>query len=172
MNSETLNGLLELLAATDPMPLHFGALEDSQKEHVPLPGKKDVCVSCEDRRLHLWKNAPKSIIQYAKHQLGGDGPSGCWIYTAGGYQGWHTNSDVPGQRLYVAWAEASGKSGMRFLVDGAVVESPDQAGWNVRLFTPPIWHSVYANCLRASVGFICRESTLPDTLTPMVVAGA
>lgn len=172
MEYDLLRHLLQILSATTPMPLAFGPLEDSQEEHTPHPTDKDICVSCKDRRLYLWKNVPKTIVNCVKTTLAGDGPSGCWIYTAGGYQGWHTNSDVPGQRLYAAWAETAGKSGMRFCVDGKIIDSPDQAGWNVRLFTPPLWHSVYADCLRVSVGFICRSSTLPDTLTPIVVPRA
>jgi hypothetical protein len=82
----------------------------------------------------------------------GDTCSGAFWYPPGGFQDWHTNSDNPGKRLYVSWSE-TGDSGMRWHRDGEVVDDPDQPGWNVRIFSTPQWHMVYANCWRFSVGW-------------------
>lgn len=73
-------------------------------------------------------------------------------YPPGGFMDWHTNSNNPGKRLYVAWSE-TGDSGMKWFRDGVVIEDPDQPGWNVRIFDTPKWHMVYANCWRFSVGW-------------------
>jgi hypothetical protein len=73
-------------------------------------------------------------------------------YPPGGFMDWHTNSNNPGKRLYVAWSE-TGESGMKWFRDGAVVDDPDQPGWNVRVFDTPQWHMVYANCWRYSIGW-------------------
>lgn len=73
-------------------------------------------------------------------------------YPPDGFMDWHTNSNNPGKRLYVAWSE-TGDSGMRWFRDGAVVDDPDQPGWNVRIFDTPQWHMVYAHCWRYSIGW-------------------
>jgi len=73
-------------------------------------------------------------------------------YPPGGWMDWHTNSNNPGKRLYVAWSE-TGESGMRWFRDGQVFDDPDQPGWNVRIFDTPEWHMVYARCWRYSIGW-------------------
>jgi hypothetical protein len=168
MNQKIIN-LQNLIKECDPLPLEYGPLEDDQSQSVVLPTNEDITVSCQDRRLYVWKNPPRDIIDYVKNTLGGSGPSGNWIYQKGGYQGWHTNSNVLGQRLYVSWAEENAKSGMKFFIDNQVVDSPDYQGWNIRLFTPPVWHSVYADCLRVSLGFIFKESIDTDIILPVKV---
>ncbi len=82
--------------------------------------------------------------------------SGHFEYPENGYMGWHTNSSAEGLRLYAAYA--TGQSGFRY-VDGAgrVVDSTDLPGWNFRLFSirpdAPLWHSVWAESPRLSIGF-------------------
>ena len=87
----------------------------------------------------------------AKDLYGGSCTNAIW-YPPGGFMDWHTNSNNPGKRLYVAWSE-TGDSGMKWFRDGLVCDDPDQQGWNVRIFDTPQWHMVYANCWRYSVGW-------------------
>jgi hypothetical protein len=149
-----MNKLIELLKLLPDPILEYGHREDNQSNIIKIkPNHIDVTVSTKDRKLSIWQNASQELIDLCKN-LGGKGPSGNWIYGPGDYQGWHTNSDVLGQRLYVSWASENKKSGMKFFVNDTIIDSPDNKGWNIRLFNPPIWHMVYSDCIRASIGFI------------------
>ena len=125
--------------------------------------------SLDCRRLSVWSDPPKEII--ATMLSLGSNISGSFIYKPGDFQGWHTNGNVLGQRVYLSWAEQSRVSGMRFYIDNQYIDSPDERGWNLRVFTPPVWHSVYANCIRASVGFRFSPSSpfSEDVLQPISI---
>jgi len=145
--------------------LHIGRREECREGFSGFAQERFH--SCVDRALWLWNSPPQSlVVQMKSIDLS---MSGQWIYLPGDYQGWHTNGDIPGQRIYYSWASESNKSGMRFMVDGQIIESPDKQGWNRRAFTPPIWHSVYCDCIRASVGFINRTDIgrFDDHLEPV-----
>jgi len=145
--------------------LYIGAREEKRNGFSGFGTNRDN--SCEDRSLWIWASPPQILI--AHMQTLGYHVSGNWLYFPGDYQGWHTNSDYPGQRLYFSWASESNKSGMKFFVNGELIDSPDLEGWNLRVFTPPIWHSVYSECVRASVGFVGtqRRTICPDSLQPV-----
>lgn len=132
--------------------------------------EQEIYQSTNCRRLNIWSNPPQEIIEKMLY-LGAWHLSGSFIYKPGDFQGWHTNGNALGQRVYISWAEKANMSGMRFFIDGKVVESPDTGGWCLRAFTPPVWHSVYANCVRASVGFLFPEAS-PfgiDTIQPIKI---
>lgn len=84
--------------------------------------------------------------------------SGHFLYAPGAFMGWHTNSEVPGWRLYVNHAEEPGRSFLRYrdFESGAVVTSWDQE-WSFRLFRidvrRPFWHAVYSDTCRYSFGY-------------------
>jgi len=78
--------------------------------------------------------------------------TGAFLYPPGGGQGWHTNSNLAGTRVYAAWSE-TGNSGMVFYENGRMRVEKDKPGWNVRAFVVPCWHAVWAECWRISVGF-------------------
>lgn len=122
----------------------------------------DRRVSTYDRSLYIWESPPDTIIQLMTN-LGGR-LSGSWVYENGDYQGWHTNSSPLGQRVYLSWASEEKKSGMKFILNEKIVDSPDYQGWNLRAFTPPIWHCVYSECLRASIGFMFNEPLCEDLI--------
>lgn len=85
--------------------------------------------------------------------------SGGSIYPPNGWMGWHTNGNWPGQRLYASWSE-NGNSGMLWFVNGQTIADYDKPGWNIRVFNCPVWHAVFSNCWRASVGWHLGESVL------------
>lgn len=98
---------------------------------------------------------PKSSIQL----------SGMFVYPKeGGYMGWHTNSDSPCTRVYISHVKDGGKSFFRYRLDGEYVTSWDKAGWNMRCFEVtkenPMWHCVYAEEDRLSVGFRINRNLL------------
>lgn len=105
--------------------------------------------------LELAKIYPKSSIQM----------SGMFLYPAnGGYMGWHTNSDSPCTRVYISNVKEGGKSFFRYRLNGEYVTSWDKAGWNIREFEVtkenPMWHCVYAEEQRMSVGFRINRNLL------------
>jgi hypothetical protein len=101
--------------------------------------------------------------------------SGCYLYPGSEAKpvamDWHTNSNTDGWRLYVTHAPEANKSGFCYAdTDGEVIDQPDTAGWNFRLFLvkpeySPFWHCVYAKQPRLSIGF--NLGTLP----PAIVLG-
>jgi hypothetical protein len=56
---------------------------------------------------------------------------------------------------------------MKFFINDIVVDSPDNKGWNIRLFNPPVWHMVYSDCTRASIGFIFDPYISEEILQPV-----
>jgi hypothetical protein len=88
-------------------------------------------------------------------------PSGHFWYPAGAYMGWHTNSRVPGWRIYINYAEEAGKSFFRYKhhLTGELVTLWDEQ-WNMRVFrvtsTDPLWHCVYSNTNRFSLGYMVK----------------
>jgi len=91
--------------------------------------------------------------------------SGFFLYPEkGGYMGWHTNSDAPCTRTYISHVKEGEKSFFRYRLDGEYVTSWDKEGWNMRQFEVskenPLWHCVYAETERLSVGFRINHNLL------------
>jgi len=84
--------------------------------------------------------------------------SGHLLYPPGGFMGWHSNSRVPGWRLYLSFAEEPGRSWFRNRDpdSGEVVTSWDR-GFDARLFrvdpARPLWHAVHSETWRTSMGW-------------------
>lgn len=83
--------------------------------------------------------------------------SGHFFYPENGYMSWHTNEDAPGLRLYLSYTEYEGESFFIYRDGGKIIKDPDLKGWTAREFEinskSPLWHSVYADKPRISVGF-------------------
>lgn len=90
--------------------------------------------------------------------------SGHLWYPPGAYMGWHTNSRVPGWRIYVNYAEQEGKSFFRYRdPDTKNIITLNDRHWNIRIFKisrdRPLWHSVYSETNRFSMGYmVFRDS--------------
>jgi len=93
------------------------------------------------------------------------GSSGHFWYPSGSYMGWHTNSGVPGWRVYINYAEDEGKSFFRYR-DPATSEITTlmDKEWNIRIFRiaseKPLWHAVYSSTNRFSLGYIVYRESL------------
>lgn len=94
--------------------------------------------------------------------------SGFFLYPkGGGYMGWHTNEGNACTRLYISHAPEDDKSFFRYYCGGEYVTSWDKQGWNLRQFevtkgdNDPLWHCVYANVARLSVGFRINKNLKP-----------
>jgi len=79
-----------------------------------------------------------------------------WYPPSGGYLGWHIDQD--GGRLYSAYAEGKSFFRIRNPETGEIITSWDKPNqWSFRIFdfdiNNPMWHCVYAEDLRVSVGY-------------------
>ena len=82
--------------------------------------------------------------------------SGRHVYPAGGHLGWHTNSNSPGNRIYLSYVDKPNKSFFRYVSNDQEITSYDKKGWNMREFMigeTPLWHCVYTKTVRLSLGF-------------------
>ncbi|HWR72224.1 MAG TPA: hypothetical protein VN604_03560 [Nitrospirota bacterium] len=91
--------------------------------------------------------------------------SGHFWYPSGSYMGWHTNSGVPGWRVYINYAEEEGKSFFRYRdsMTSEITTLMDKE-WNMRIFRitseNPLWHAVYSGTNRFSLGYIIYRESL------------
>lgn len=90
--------------------------------------------------------------------------SGFFMYPAKyGFMSWHTNSNAPGKRIYIAYAQQPNKSFFRYYdaKQDKIITSYDEVGITVREFevcqSDLLWHCVYSECDRFSFG--CRVLT-------------
>lgn len=95
--------------------------------------------------------------------------SGHLWYPPGAWMGWHTNHKVPGWRIYVNYAEQEGRSFFRYRdpASGDVITLNDRH-WNIRIFRirddRPLWHAVYSDTHRFSMGYMIYRDALPSRL--------
>lgn len=80
---------------------------------------------------------------------------GLFFYPKNSFREWHTNeNDLPGMRYYLIYSDKY-DSGMNFLIDNEVVTVYDKPN-HVNIFyvsnTKPLWHNVFSNCNRFSLG--------------------
>lgn len=94
-------------------------------------------------------------------------PSGHFLYPKGGYMGWHTNGDMPGIRVYLAYSPIENGSYFKYVDRSTdtptIVTDWDNKGWTVRVFEVShhpnhfLWHCVEApNAPRISFGYWFR----------------
>ena len=91
--------------------------------------------------------------------------SGHLWYPPGAYMGWHTNSKVPGWRVYVNYAEQEGRSFFRYRdPDTHEIVTLNDQQWNIRIFKidrdKPLWHAVYSDTHRFSMGYMLYKESL------------
>ena len=86
---------------------------------------------------------------------------GIYYYPPGAVCGWHTNSDFPGKRVYITWAEEDNKSFFRYFDKETkqIITKYDKKGWHINEFTIPrngqLWHYIGSpESRRKSVGFL------------------
>jgi len=161
--------LTQILAAGDDI---HGIASDRSISNVISFGLKKItdAVSSEkvkaDRRRvdELFSRVLKSVFE-SKVPIT-TSSSGHFWYPAGSYMGWHTNSRVPGWRVYINYAEEPGKSFFRYRdpLTKEIVTLHDKE-WNLRIFRitseQPIWHTVYSDTNRFSFGYMVHQKKAP-----------
>ena len=131
----------------------------------PAVEKSRINVDREITRLvkALFSNNSKLSITSSGH---------LW-YPPGSYMGWHTNSKVPGWRIYVNYAEQEGKSFFRYRdPDTRKIVTLNDKHWNIRIFRisrdKPLWHAIYSDTHRFSMGYmVFQESRLTRALNKL-----
>ena len=90
--------------------------------------------------------------------------TGFFYYPKNAYMGWHTNSNLKGNRTYLSWVDEDDKSFFRYLDvnTGEVVTKWEKKGWNENNFMVTddnlYWHCVGSKCNRISLGFNVASS--------------
>lgn len=94
--------------------------------------------------------------------LGADARSNAIVYPPNGIMDWHTNSNMPGQKLYYNFNLGRGYFYFKDTVTGEIVDDHDNIGWTARRFDIPdrppfLWHAVTTFSLRFSFGFWFKQ---------------
>lgn len=158
--------LLEILARGDDI---HGIASDRSISNVVTFSAKNISDAVVDPAIEQSRSrVDREIARLIKALFRDSGglrvtSSGHLWYPPGSYMGWHTNSRVPGWRIYVNYAEQEGMSFFRYRdpVTGEIVTLNDRH-WNIRIFKisreRPLWHAVYSDTHRFSMGYmVIRE---------------
>jgi hypothetical protein len=98
--------------------------------------------------------------------------SGHFWYPEQSFMGWHTNSQSPGWRIYINYAEQENQSFFRFQdhSSGEIRTLWDHE-WNLRVFRitqgQPLWHCVYSNTNRFSLGYMLKMAKPRSLVTKL-----
>lgn len=128
---------------------------------------KYVCADNECR-IAYYRNYPEiGFLELCLRGYYGEDwkSSGFFFYPENSYCGWHTNSDRPGERIYLTFSENGDKSFFRFRdpSTGEIVTRHDETGWTINRFRvprdEPLWHCVGSFTRRISIGFRKASAT-------------
>lgn len=101
-------------------------------------------------------------LDIARIQLGADRVVNGICYHPNGIMDWHTNSNMPGRKVYISFTMGKAAFIYRHPVSGQLIDDIDNIGWTAREFlipaNPPyLWHAVHTNKLRFTFGFWYQE---------------
>jgi hypothetical protein len=96
-------------------------------------------------------------LQAAKTILGAKQITNTAIYPCNSIMGWHTNSDLPGTRIY--YTKTDGEAIFSYIRDGVRIDDYDTVGaWTCRQFELSsealLWHSIWTEKHRYAFGFL------------------
>jgi hypothetical protein len=97
------------------------------------------------------------LITKSIEHLGVSNCTNAIVYSSMSIMPWHTNSDIPGERLYYTYSQK--KSVFRYLdpEDEKIKDDYDNIGWTARKFiigdNNLLWHAVWSEGIRFSFGF-------------------
>ena len=128
-------------------------------EHLNEIKNTDVCVGINTNLKEFPVSKNTSLIRFLLDIYPGHSivPTGHFLYPVTGYMSWHTNSNLPGKRVYINYVDVVGRSGFKYVKNNTLFDSVDTESVTIREFVPsekdPLWHAVYSNCNRYSFGF-------------------
>lgn len=158
-----------------PLELSESVAQEACSEHMleRIKNKVGDVDKADNRRLHRLNITRNRLVPLTR-ELAGFFPqcsiqlSGFFLYPkGGGYMGWHTNSGAACTRIYLTHVPEGDKSFFRYYCGGKYVTSWDKEGWNIRQFEvteedkDPLWHCVYSDTQRLSVGFRINKNLKP-----------
>ena len=147
----------------EAIPGYTNVCQDSlyytSEEYLNSIVDTDVDVSKYKNLTHFSPSRNLSLIRFLAELYPGHSivPTGHFLYPVTGYMSWHTNSNMPGKRIYITYVDEVGLSGFKYLCNGSIVDTIDSEKIVFREFEVdagnPFWHAVYSNCNRYSFGF-------------------
>jgi hypothetical protein len=110
----------------------------------------------KDSSIDAFVSMELPAIKTVVDLLGAKSCTNAIIYSSNSIMPWHTNSDMPGLRVYYVYTAAP--SIFRYKEGGVVTDSIDAIGWNARAFLvptkgEPLWHTIWSPSVRFSFGF-------------------
>ncbi|GLX79301.1 hypothetical protein tinsulaeT_26410 [Thalassotalea insulae] len=163
----------------DNIDIH-GVATDSTISNVIMFGAKHIDKSINDHYVEQQRIEVDKIIKEKLLDIFTDDSgnienqeltivsSGHFWYPQGAFMSWHTNSQVPGWRVYINYAEQENQSFFRYQDDDNNVITLNDKQWNLRIFKiteqQPLWHCVYSNTNRFSLGYMVKIKPKPNLL--------
>ncbi len=89
---------------------------------------------------------------------------GFFWYPYRGFSGWHTNSNLAGERIYLVWSQEAGRSFFRYRDPQSrkIITHWHPSGWEIIRFgvvaERQFWHCVGSYTNRVSIGFRVLDS--------------
>jgi len=157
-----------------------GVATDSSISNVIMFGAKHIKSSVNDMQVGVERKQVDKIIKekvldifYCDDNFEGKElnivSSGHFWYPKDSFMAWHTNSQVPGWRIYINYVEEEGKSFFRYQRENKDIITLTDKRWNLRVFRitdeEPLWHCVYSNTNRFSLGYMLKIQDKPNLLS-------
>ncbi|WP_419910728.1 hypothetical protein [Hoeflea sp.] len=136
--------------------IHFGArqVEGSVHDKTVKRLRSHVDEQMGDLLKTLFKSGHKLKARASGH----------FWYPPGSFMSWHTNSKLPGWRVYINYAETEGDSFFRYQSETGEIVTLEDRQWNLRVFPVrqdrPFWHCVYSQTHRFSLGYMLIDYSL------------
>lgn len=120
----------------------------------PLPEQNIVKITSDYYPVADYNNR---YLRAAVQLVGAETSSNAILYRPQSVMGWHTNSDMIGQRIYYTYTEGSAAF-MYLNQEGEKIIDYDNVGWTCRSFDikgpdDPLWHTIWTEKERYSFGF-------------------
>jgi hypothetical protein len=97
------------------------------------------------------------LLENVKELLGAADITNNIMYPKNTIMGWHTNSETPGQRIYINFSKTPGIFRYKHPDTGKIIDDCDNDLWTGRKFIidpdRPLWHTIWAPEKRFSFGF-------------------
>lgn len=100
----------------------------------------------------------EDLLDTARLHAGADRVVNGTVYAPGGIMDWHTNSNMPGRKLYYTFTMGKAVFAYKHPLTGEIIDDQDAVGWTAREFmipaNPPyLWHAVWTEKVRFCFGF-------------------
>ena len=129
-----------------------------QFSQIKVPTSDIVAISSNNGNfIHLADTNKDSLLLKSAKQLGASSCTNAIVYGPMSVMSWHTNSNIPGERIYYTYSLKT--SVFRYVDpnDGKIKDDYDNVGWTARKFLVDknrlLWHTVWSEGIRFAFGF-------------------